>query len=228
MLLGMNSIFDDFKGWNVFEYLWGAVAICSMFGLSLYWEDTPLAIASSLANILCVLLVAKGKMSNYFWGLIGVVTYGIIAYQSKYYGDTMLNVGYYLPMQFIGYYLWKNMSEKADEHLFKFMTTSQRMKMLVIVVGCVYGYMEILRYLGGRLPWLDATSTVLSVIAMLLMAKGYAEQWVLWIFVNTVSILMWLDVFIKEGGGVATLIMWSVFLINSIFGLVNWWKLAKK
>lgn len=69
----------------------------------------------------------------------------------------------------------------------------------------------------------DSTSTVLSVVAMVLMAFRYVEQWYLWIIVNIVSIIMWLDVAsTNEGQGVAILLMWVVFLLNAVFGLVNW------
>ena len=55
------------------------------------------------------------------------------------------------------------------------------------------------------------------------MAKRYAEQWLCWILVNMSGIAMWIQATMDNGGdGVATLIMWSAFLINSLYGYYNW------
>ena len=62
---------------------------------------------AAISGIFCVVLCAKGKKSQYIWGLINVIGYIIIAFLNKYYGEVMLNAIYYLPSQFIGYYLWK-------------------------------------------------------------------------------------------------------------------------
>ena len=100
----MKGFINEFKGWSKFEYLWLIVAIGSIFGLELIWKDTVIGTISAVSNILCVILVAKNRISSYFWGLIGVLTYGYIAYSNRIFGDAMLNFLYYLPMQFVGYF----------------------------------------------------------------------------------------------------------------------------
>ncbi|MDD3272548.1 MAG: nicotinamide riboside transporter PnuC, partial [Bacteroidales bacterium] len=60
-------------------------------------------IAGSLAGItgvICVVLVAKGNIINYLFGLVNVSLYAVIAYKAELYGDAALNAFYYLPMQF--------------------------------------------------------------------------------------------------------------------------------
>lgn len=221
MILGIDKTFEDLKGWSFLEYLWMFIAVGTMVGLSIYWGDTPLGIVSGIANIMCVLLVAKGKISNYWYGLIGVVTYAYISYTNGLYGDTMLNALYYLPMQFIGWYMWsKNMGDR--EIKVKQLTLAQRITGVILSAVIIFIYGTFLTNLGGNVPYVDATSTVLSIIAMILLSFGYKEQWTLWIIVNVVSIIMWVKVAMIGQGSVAMLIMWSVFLINSIFGYVEW------
>lgn len=221
MILGIDKTIEDLKGWSKLEYLWMFVAVGTILGLSVYWGDTPLGMVSAVTNIMCVLLVAKGKISNYWYGLIGVVTYAYISYTSGLYGDTMLNSLYYLPMQFIGYYMWsKNMGDK--EIIIKKLSLRKRIVgfILSIIVIALYG--TFLHSLGGNVPYVDATSTVLSIIAMVLLSFGYAEQWALWIVVNIVSISMWVSVAMIGQGSVSMLIMWIIFLLNSCFGYYKW------
>jgi nicotinamide mononucleotide transporter len=70
--------------------------------------------------------------------------------------------------------------------------------------------------LGSTRTLLDATSTVVSVVAMYLMVKRYATQWELWIIVDIVSTAMWIG---KDWIMVA---MWAAYLINAIWGFYQW------
>ena len=57
---------------------------------------------ASIAGVLCVVLVAKGSIWNYLFGVINVSMYAYISYKASLYGDAALNALYYVPMQFIG------------------------------------------------------------------------------------------------------------------------------
>ena len=52
-----------------------------------------------LLGVVCVVLVTKGKVSNFFWGAINSLLYGLFAYAYGYAGDAQLNLFYYLPLQ---------------------------------------------------------------------------------------------------------------------------------
>jgi nicotinamide mononucleotide transporter len=214
-----------FKNWKLYEILWVTVATLSTLGLSLYWGDSPLAIVSSLTGILSVILVAKRMSLNYLFGAINVSTYAILSYQASFYGEVMLNALYYLPMQFIGLYMWKKAKEENDGEIeSKSLSTEGRIRLVGISVSLVIFYGFFLKSLGNYLPFLDSTSTILSIIAMILMVKQFMEQWVIWVIINVVSIIMWAFSLINGVGEMATLIMWIVYLCNSIFGLYSWKK----
>lgn len=75
---------------------------------------------------------------------------------------------------------------------------------------------------------MDSTTTTLSVIATLLMLARYSEQWVMWIIVNVASVILWSMALVKGDSGAVTLIvMWSAYLFNSIYGYINWRRMAK-
>ena len=44
----------------------------------------------------------------------------------KYYGEVMLNIIYYLPMQFVGFYIWRKNSENKKTVKVKVMSNKQR------------------------------------------------------------------------------------------------------
>ena len=76
----------------------------------------------------------------------------------------------------------------------------------------------------GSLP----ITTIVSIIAMLLMVNAYMEQWILWILVNLVSVFIWLQFTIAhEPHAALMLIMWLFYTANSINGYRVWLKLSK-
>ena len=86
----------------------------------------------------------------------------------------------------------------------------------------------ILFKVGDPYPIKDAITTIVSVIAMLLMVKAYMEQWILWIAVNLVSVVIWLQFTInQEPHSALMLIMWLFYTANSINGYRVWLKLSK-
>ena len=226
-----ESIFQikkHFDDWDLYEKIWLFLFTIIIISLSFYWKDSFIGILASLSGIWCVVLIAKGKIINYYFGIINVIAYAYIAYNQQYYGEVMLNMIYFFPMQFVGIYLWKKRRISNNKNAIKivYMTNKQRVLWLVVTVVATILYGFVLKHLGGNLPFIDSSSTVMSVIAMILMVFVFVEQWVLWILVDIVSIIMWITVMMNGGNDIAVLVMWTAFLVNAIYGLYNWIKLA--
>lgn len=179
---------------------------------------------AAISGIFCVVLCAKGKKSQYIWGLFNVIGYVIIAYINKYYGEVMLNGLYYLPSQFIGFYLWNKKENKITNSV-----KSEKMNLrqtIIFILTCVIGifiYKLVLDLLGGTNTLLDSASTVISIFANILMLLRYREQWLLWIIIDIITVIMWLLV-----GDFIMVTMWSVYLLNAFYGYYNWSKLYEK
>ena len=94
-------------------------------------------------------------------------------------------------------------------------------------VLAIVGVGFLLKHLNDPQPFKDAATTVLSIIAQALMALAFMEQWVLWITVNAISVVMWC-VCVARGEAHAGImvIMWCFYLLNSINGLRVWLKLS--
>ena len=74
-------------------------------------QGALLGSAAGIAGVFCVVLVAKGSIWNYLFGLVNVSLYAWISYKASLYGDACLNAFYYLPMQFIGWWQWRRRAE---------------------------------------------------------------------------------------------------------------------
>lgn len=192
---------------------------------------------AGIAGVLCVVLVAKGSIWNYLFGIVNVSMYAYISYKAALYGDAALNAFYYVPMQFIGWWQWRKrgaaMSDaEADgagvQVKARRFTWRQR---AVLAVGCAAAVIAggfILRYFGDPQPFKDSTTTVLSIVAQALMALAFMEQWALWIITNVVSVVMWsICVARGEAHAAVMVIMWVFYLMNSLNGFRVWLKLSR-
>jgi nicotinamide mononucleotide transporter len=225
----MKKIMNYFGDWKTFEKVWLGISTLLILSLSLYWGDGLIGVTASLTGIWCVILVAKGKISNYYVGIVNILTYAWVAYSWKFYGEVMLNLMFFLPMQFVGILLWrKHMNSKVKEVKTKIMTQKQRFTWFVIAFVTILFYGQWLASLGGNMPYFDSVSTILSIIAMILMVMRYVEQWVLWIGVNVASICLWIYALSNGGTDISVLIMWVAYLVNSVYGLYNWNKLSQQ
>ena len=216
-----------FKDWNLFEKSWLIIFTLINVAVLIYSKEGILGFTASVTGMLSVILVAKGKISNYYFGIINVVIYGFISYNSKYYGEAMLNILYFLPMQIIGFMMWRRNNVNIDESKevkAEKMTVKEIILWTVLSGIAVIVYGIILGELNNTLPMADSFTTVLSVTAMILMIKRYMEQWIVWIIIDIVAIYMW--VFIKSDYNIT--MMWTAYLINAVYGFYNWRKLYKK
>lgn len=259
------------KTWKKFEKVWLVIFLVLIMGTTitfsisgtdynslnsilLNWVISPL---SAITGIICVVLVARGSIWNYAWGIVNCVTYGYLAYQCGYYGDMLLNLFYFLPFQFIGFIWWrKHLVNNSNE--FVVMRKLNLKQAIYITIGGVVATVlfglalfkldnwfvtamkrnvSIYTYLDSifHIPYLgaifDASTEVLQILAQILMTLAFAEQWIMWILTNIITIIMWITVIIADRTSLPwalpTLIMWVAYLINSVYGYINWLKGAK-
>lgn len=217
------------KKFSVFEWsMILAVTLFTTYFAIINKEDSLIYIVidaiAAISGIFCVVLCAKGKRSQYFWGFFNILGYIVVAWIHKYYGEVMLNAIYYLPLQFIGYYLWsKNTKEEDDEVQGKKLNIKHSIILLIITGIGIFLYQYLLDHLGGTNPLLDSASTVISVVANLLMVLRYREQWLLWIVIDIITVIMWWHV--KD---YIMVTMWAVYLVNAFYGYYNWSEIAKE
>lgn len=184
---------------------------------------------STISGILCVFLVAKKDIRNYYIGVIAVVTYGAVALHAGYVYDYLLNIYFLVPVQIIGLYMWNQHKDNKKDN--EVVTAPFKHKWLVgitsliaiLLISTVF-YDSVSVALKGNpstMPYLfrflDASTTVLTIVAQILMILRYKEQWILWIVVNVFSLIMWIYL-----GYPITIVMWVVYLINSIYGYIVW------
>jgi nicotinamide mononucleotide transporter len=180
---------------------------------------------SAICGIICVFFCAKASISNFAFASVNTIVYAIYLYYEKIYGTFALEVLFYLPVNFISWYIWaKHRDEKYTEKTkSKRLTRDQNIivTLLILLGGIIYH--SILIRLGGTVAWLDAFTLSIGIIAVLLQMFRFKEQYVWWIITDIIAVAMYIVHFDP-----VYLTKKSIYLIMAVIGLYNWHKLNKE
>ena len=186
-----------------------------------------LGLFASWTGIVCVILVAEGRASNYLFGAVNSAIYLVLALNKNFYGEVLTTL-YFFIMQPIGLYVWLsnriNDQGKVEESHFeaKKLNLIEWMRYLalcaVIWIGMGFAYQSI----HSARPFRDSITDATNGVGQLLMTRLYREQWIFWIATNVFSIYLWWDQSIHIQG------MYWVYTLNSLVGWYQWTKALKK
>ena len=183
----------------------------------------------TLSSSLNLVLGAKGKVAGLYFAIINSALYAINCFSIPLHGEIMYNLLYSIPVSATAIFMWKKNSADSGEVKFRIMTPRFAAGTVVVTIAGTLIYAKILVWLGGNFAFMDSLTTVVSVIASMLYLLRYSEQWLMWVIVNALSIVMWIMVFMSgDKSAILIIIMKCVNLCNSSYGYWNWRKIAKK
>ena len=194
----------------------------------------------ALAGVVSTVLSANGSIWNFLFGLIDVLLYSFILYTNDQFSQLALHLLYILPMEFVGFFKWRKLGLNKDNTV-----KARRMPAKYwINVGVIFVAIAVAAFILSNVlakaagadtvlvkAMLDALITTANIVAFLLMAGAYAEQWYLWIMVNVCSIVLWALTGILTPGAdyaVIPLIKYIFYLLNSFNGIRIWYALSRE
>lgn len=214
-----------FKGYSLYEKLFLVFMVALQIAVFCIMPDTPLNIIAGIAGVISVVLCAKGKVEFYFIGFVQTVTYLILSWQNRFYGEVIENVFYFVTMIW-GIFVWKNNSvtneDGTTDVLAKKFTALQWVASIVITAVATVLMGMWLTSIGSQQAYTDAATNVLAIFAQLLMVRRYREQWLWWIIIDLLCIKMWF-----VAGNWSMVAMYIAWTANCIYGWYNWSKLNK-
>lgn len=218
----------EFQNFGKYEKIFFPLVIIIIIAISIFLKDSKIALLSAVCGISYTILAGKGRISCYFIGITGTFCYCYLSFMNGFYGNLLLYAFYYLPMEILGIFKWKKHLKKEKQEIEKtFLNKKERVIYLIsgFILTVILSF--ILRFSGDSKPILDASTTIFSIFGQLLTVKRCIEQWYIWFFVNLLSLIMWIFAYLNGSNCFATVLMWFVYLILSIYFLRSWQKELK-
>jgi len=182
-----------------------------------------LELTAAILGVISVWFVVKRNILAFPIGIGMVLLYIVIFYEAKFYSDMILQV-VYVVMQAQGWYLWTRGDRAEDDKIAIGHLNSRQWAIsgLVQVFGTLsLGYV-MHRYTDAYLPWLDAFTTTMSLLAQWWMNKKYLQNWVLWITVDVIYLYQYSAKALYLTTG-----LYAVFTMLAIAGYIEWKKKSK-
>ncbi|QBO37094.1 ribosyl nicotinamide transporter [Periweissella cryptocerci] len=183
-----------------------------------------------IATVANLILIDRGRLTNYAWGMISTLTWLIIAWHNHLIGDITTQIFFFI-MQFVGIAVWhKSITDNHDEHgeiIAKKLSRRQMVVLAVILLIAYFVQVYLSRQLHGTQIWLDSAVLPLNIAAEILMIYGFASQWFMWTLINLINIVIWINQLHAGGvGSTSMLILQIVMTINGMWGWYLWNKSA--
>ena len=232
----MDNLKKSFKSLKWYEIIMIIIMVV-IAGMSIYdaivhpeSSSNPLWLTiinfiSAICGIICIFFCAKANISNFIFGSINTIVYAIFLYYQKIYGTFALEVLFYLPINFISWYLWAKHRDKVlvEKTKSKKLSLKQNVLCTALIVGGGIIYHYILVRIGGNVAWLDAFTLSIGIIAVILEMLRYKEQYIWWIITDIIAVAMYIVHF-----DAVYLTKKTIYLIMAVIGLKKWNKLNKE
>ena len=180
---------------------------------------------SAICGVFCIFLCAHASISNFAFGLVNTIVYMIFLWYHKIYGTFALELIVYLPFGIISWIIWARHrdSGEPEKTMVKKLTWQADCIVVAVVILAATLYHIILVKVGGTVPWLDAFTLSIGIIATALEMLRYREQYWLWIVQDVIAVAMYIVHF-----DAVYLTKKSIYLIMAIIGTYRWIKLQQE
>ena len=188
--------------------------------------------------LMCGLLNAYyasiGKVVNYVFGGLYSCFVAYVSYINGLYGLASFSVFVYVPSQIYGYISWKKSMKKNNNttgevnvrgFTLKF---SLMLTFFVVTLSFIFGYLLNL-IPSQNLAFLDSSSNIINLCAVVLMNYRYKECWMIWLVNNTIDLIIWIVNTVKGTPNSTMMLLVSIgFLSINVYGLYKWIKMEHK
>ena len=169
------------------------------------------------------------KKESYITGLISSILTSYVSLKNNLYGLFFFYLVIFAPMQVYGYINWKNNEDDSKNVKIRAFTLKNS---LIIIFACIIGSL-LLGYLltlipNQKLAFLDSSSNIINLCAVILMILRFNESWWIWLFNNIIDLIIWSVTF--KNNGMAAFSMFTsslIYLIINVYGIIKWNKKLK-
>lgn len=183
---------------------------------------SPIETVVFISGIVTVWLTAKENVWNWPIGLLNAGTMFWLMFLGRLWSDAVLNVIYFI-LGIFGWYWWLHGSaEKKEIHIVD--TPKKEWMPIVAIATVVTSIWTWVNYRSlGSAPFMDASLTVVSLVAQYLLTRKYIESWIVWILVDIfyVPLYLWKGYYL-------TGLLYGIFTLIAYFGLVEWRRLQSE
>jgi nicotinamide mononucleotide transporter len=185
---------------------------------------SPLELTAVAFGLVSVYLSTREHIWSWPTAIVNLGLFVVLFWRVKLYADMGLQV-IFIILSVYGWYEWLyGGANRTELHVSRLSPRTAGILAVIGIAGSVALGTFLRRTTDAALPYLDATLSVLSLIAQWMMTRKILENWALWIALDVVYVFM----FVVLKHLPATAFQYAVFLGLAAMGHVQWlrsWRL---
>ncbi len=188
-----------------------------------FQSNDYLNLASSLIGIATLFLLAKANCIGTIVSMAFSISYAIVSYRFRYYGEMMLYLFLYLPIEVFTLIVWFR-NRYGNGHQVKV----ERTRGIDFAIGSMlaaavtFGAYFLLRELGTEnLIW-STVSVFTSMIACYFLLRRTSFYAIFYSINDVILIILWVHAAIKDSSYACMAVCFTCFLANDLYGFFSW------
>lgn len=178
----------------------------------LTWENFAVLLAVAY-------LVLAMRENAWCWlaGFVSTAIYTVLFWNVNLLMESGLNV-FYMGMAVYGWWQWKYGGEGHEGVPIRRWSWSQHVTTVafILVTSVLFGLLLSART-SAAWPFVDSFTTVSAVITTFMVARKVLENWIYWIVIDTVDIVLYAD-----RGLESTAVLYAAYVVLAVFGFLAW------
>ncbi len=199
---------------------WSLLSVCSAALLAgAWWQWCSLSfteVFGFITGAVCVLLVVEQNIWNFPVGLVNCAVFVALFYESKLYGDMVLQF-VYIGLNAMGWWEWLHGGKGHGRLTVSHVAAREALFLGAAGAAATAVLTVYFRRIGDAAPFLDALTTVLSLVEQYLLTMKRVENWWVWIAADVLYVFMYCQKSLYLTG-----VLYALFILMCVAGYRSW------
>lgn len=209
--------------------LWGLSVLAIVLSFLFFDRENTVTLAASLIGVTSLIFNAKGNPLGPLLIIIFSVLYGWISFTFDYYGEMITYLGMSAPMAVFALISWLKNPYKGNRSQVSVGEVGKKetafMLILSVVVTFIFYFILDALNTANMVPsTISVTTSFLAVYLTFRRSEYYALAYAA---NDVVLIILWTMATMQNISYLSVTICFAVFLVNDLYGFVNWKRMKK-
>jgi nicotinamide mononucleotide transporter len=181
---------------------------------------STIEVLGAITGLISVWLTVKNKVWCWFWGIVSVLVYSVVFWETRLYADMALQL-VFVVMNVYGWYAWlhgTSDNETTQRRHISSISRDEIFASLLALAVMALGLGQFLRrFTNAAVPDVDALLTAFSLVAIWMQARKYRENWLVWL----VADVLYVGLFLNRKLWL-TAALYLVFCVMAVQGWREW------
>lgn len=228
MVIKMKKLFNYFSLTE--KLLWSISVLFITVSFLLFDGRGYIYLVTSLLGVTFLIFCAKGNPIGQALTVVFSIMYSVISFSYAYYGEMITYLGMTAPAAVMSLISWIRHPYNGNKSEVKVNRVTKKdlitlIWMAIVVTSAFYFILKALNTANLAISTVSVTTSFIAVFFTFKRSPYYALGYAL---NDIVLIIMWVLAALNDISCISVVICFSVFLVNDIYGFINWQRLKRK